>query len=175
MLLAGCTVGPNYHRPDAPTAPAFKESAVTPPPGIPGGGWKQVGPNDSAIRPDWWEIYQDPELDKLEQDIKSGPRGESPLELLILSACETASGDDRAALGLAGVALKAGARSAVASLWYVSDKASEKLVADLYQALQSGRLSKAQALRAAQKQLLASPQFSHPAYWAPYLLIGNWL
>jgi NodT family efflux transporter outer membrane factor (OMF) lipoprotein len=69
LLLAGCTVGPNYHRPDAPTAPAFKESAVTPPPGIPGGGWKQVGPNDSAIRPDWWEIYQDPELDKLEQQV----------------------------------------------------------------------------------------------------------
>ena len=69
MLLAGCTVGPNYHRPDAPTAPAFKESAVTPPPGIPGGGWKQVSPNDSAIRPDWWEIYQDPELDKLEQQV----------------------------------------------------------------------------------------------------------
>src|ERR1700677_1467075 len=69
LLLAGCTVGPNYHRPDAPTAPAFKESAVTPPPGIPGGGWKQVRPNDSAIRPDWWEIYQDPELDKLEQQV----------------------------------------------------------------------------------------------------------
>jgi NodT family efflux transporter outer membrane factor (OMF) lipoprotein len=69
LLLAGCTVGPNYHRPDAPTAPAFKESAVTPPPGIPGGGWKQVSPNDSAIRPDWWEIYQDPELDKLEQQV----------------------------------------------------------------------------------------------------------
>src|ERR1700677_4138512 len=69
LLLAGCTVGPNYHRPDAPTAPAFKESAVTPPPGIPGGGWKQVRPNDSAIRPDWWEIYQDPQLDKLEQQV----------------------------------------------------------------------------------------------------------
>jgi NodT family efflux transporter outer membrane factor (OMF) lipoprotein len=69
LLLAGCTVGPNYHRPDGPTAPAFKESAVTPPPGIPGGGWKQVSPNDSAIRPDWWEIYQDSELDKLEQQV----------------------------------------------------------------------------------------------------------
>src|ERR1700761_5931522 len=69
LLLAGCTVGPNYHRPDAPTAPAFKESAVTPPPGIPGGGWKQVSPSDSAMRPDWWEIYQDPELNKLEQQV----------------------------------------------------------------------------------------------------------
>src|ERR1700744_2415298 len=69
LLLAGCTVGPNYHRPDAPTAPAFKERAVTPPPGIPGGGGKQVSPSDSAMRPDWWEIYQDPELNNLEQQV----------------------------------------------------------------------------------------------------------
>ena len=70
LVLAGCTVGPNYHRPDAPTAPAFKEDAVpVPPPNPPGGGWKQVGPNDSALRPNWWEIYQDPALDKLEQQV----------------------------------------------------------------------------------------------------------
>jgi NodT family efflux transporter outer membrane factor (OMF) lipoprotein len=70
LLLFGCRVGPNYHRPDAPTAPAFKESAVpVPPPNPPNGGWKQVGPNDSAIRPNWWEIYQDPQLDKLEQQV----------------------------------------------------------------------------------------------------------
>ncbi len=71
LLLTGCTVGPNYHRPDAPTAPAFKESAVVPvpPPNPPGGGWKQVSPNDSAMRPNWWEIYQDPELNKLEEQV----------------------------------------------------------------------------------------------------------
>jgi NodT family efflux transporter outer membrane factor (OMF) lipoprotein len=69
LLLSGCTVGPNYHRPTAPTAPAFKESAVVPPPDLPGGGWKQVTPNDSAIRPNWWEIYQDPQLDKLERQV----------------------------------------------------------------------------------------------------------
>jgi NodT family efflux transporter outer membrane factor (OMF) lipoprotein len=68
LLLSGCTVGPNYHRPSAATAPAFKESAV-PPPNPPGGGWKQVTPNDSAIRSNWWEIYQDPQLDKLEQQV----------------------------------------------------------------------------------------------------------
>jgi len=62
-------VGPNYHRPTAPAAPAFKESAVVPPPDLPGGGWKQVSPNDSALRPNWWEIYQDPQLDKLEQQV----------------------------------------------------------------------------------------------------------
>jgi CHAT domain-containing protein len=97
------------------------------------------------------------------------------VELLVLSACETASGDDRAALGLAGVALKAGARSAVASLWYVSDQAAGDLIIDFYRNLQSRQLSKAQALQAAQRQLIANLRFSHPAYWAPFLLIGNWL
>jgi CHAT domain-containing protein len=114
-------------------------------------------------------------MDALESDIKYGPSRENPLELLILSACETASGDDRAALGLAGVALKAGARSALATLWYINDVASGELVGDFYKALQSGHLSKAQALRSAQLALAADPRFAHPAYWAPFLLIGNWL
>ena len=69
LLVSGCTVGPNYHRPTAPAAPAFKESAVVPPPDLPDGGWKQVTPNDSTIRANWWEIYQDPQLDKLEQQV----------------------------------------------------------------------------------------------------------
>jgi NodT family efflux transporter outer membrane factor (OMF) lipoprotein len=70
MILSGCTVGPNYHRPTAPSAPAFKESAVpVPPPNPPNGGWKQVTPNDSAIRPNWWEMYQDPQLNKLEDQV----------------------------------------------------------------------------------------------------------
>jgi NodT family efflux transporter outer membrane factor (OMF) lipoprotein len=68
MMISGCTVGPNYHRPTAPSAPAFKESAV-PPPNPPNGGWKQVTPNDSAIRPNWWEMYQDPQLNKLEEQV----------------------------------------------------------------------------------------------------------
>jgi NodT family efflux transporter outer membrane factor (OMF) lipoprotein len=70
LLFSGCTVGPNYHRPDAPTAPAFKETAVpVPPPNPPGGGWKQVSPNDSALRLNWWEVYQDPQLNKLEEQV----------------------------------------------------------------------------------------------------------
>ena len=68
LLLSGCTVGPNYHRPSAPSAPAFKESSI-PPPNPAGGGWKQAAPNDSALRANWWEIYQDPQLDTLEQQI----------------------------------------------------------------------------------------------------------
>lgn len=97
------------------------------------------------------------------------------MELLTLSACQTATGDDRAALGLAGLALKAGARSAVASLWFINDQASGALVMDFYRALASGRLSKAKALQAAQRAMIADPLLGHPAYWAPFLLIGNWL
>ncbi|HEV8678116.1 MAG TPA: CHAT domain-containing protein [Stellaceae bacterium] len=114
-------------------------------------------------------------MNDLETDIKYGEHRDNPLELLVLSACETASGDDRAALGLAGVALKAGARSALASLWYVSDQAAGELVVDFYRELQKPGLSKAHALQAAQRRLIAGERYAHPAYWAPFLLIGNWL
>jgi CHAT domain-containing protein len=114
-------------------------------------------------------------MDDLEADIKFGERRDSALELLILSACETASGDDRAALGLAGVALKSGARSALATLWYISDQASGELVVNFHRGVRSGNLSKAHALQEAQRVLAAGPRYAHPAYWAPFLLIGNWL
>ncbi len=114
-------------------------------------------------------------MDQLEAGIKYSEHREKALELLVLSACETATGDDRAALGLAGVALKAGARSAVASLWYVSDQAAGALVVDFHRALQSAGQSKAHALQAAQRKLASIQRYAHPAYWAPFLLIGNWL
>jgi CHAT domain-containing protein len=114
-------------------------------------------------------------MNELETDIKYSEHRENALEPLVLSACETATGDDRAALGLAGVALKAGARSALASLWYVSDQAAGELVVDFYRALQSSGESKAHALQAAQRKLASSARYAHPAYWAPFLLIGNWL
>jgi NodT family efflux transporter outer membrane factor (OMF) lipoprotein len=68
LLLAGCTVGPNYHRPDAPTAPAWKENAV-PPPNPPNGTWKQAQPSDGVLRGKWWEIYNDPQLNALEEKV----------------------------------------------------------------------------------------------------------
>jgi CHAT domain-containing protein len=115
-------------------------------------------------------------LNRLEQMIRPRQLREQPVELLSLSACQTAAGDDRAALGLAGVAVKAGARAAFATLWFVSDEASTHLIADFYGALRSQpELSKAQALRGAQRKLLAEPRYSHPCLWAPYLIIGNWL
>jgi CHAT domain-containing protein len=97
------------------------------------------------------------------------------VEILVLSACRTAAGDDRAALGLAGVAIKAGARSALASLWYVSDEASADLMQAFYRTLRHGDASKAQAVRRAQLALLDNPRFRHPFYWAAFVLIGNWL
>jgi len=101
---------------------------------------------------------------------------DQPLELLTLSACQTAKGDDKAALGLAGIAVKTGARSALATLWSVNDKATAQLVTAFYQNLKKNpALSKAQALQKAQQQLLQDPIKSHPYFWAPLLLIGNWL
>ena len=114
-------------------------------------------------------------MDDLERLIAPSRFRDQPLELLVLSACETAVGDDRAALGLAGVALKAGARSAVASLWLVSDESSALMITDFYRRLQEPGLSKAKALQQAQVALIGDERFSHPAYWAPFLLIGNWL
>jgi CHAT domain-containing protein len=115
-------------------------------------------------------------LDDLERLIRPGQLADKPLELLTLSACQTAAGDDRAALGLAGMAVKAGARCAFATLWCVNDAASARLVVDFYTELKTKpNETKAQALQTAQKKLLTDERFQHPCYWAPYLIIGNWL
>ena len=98
-----------------------------------------------------------------------------PLELLTLSACQTGIGDDRSALGLAGVAIKAGARSAIATLWFINDEASAALVSEFYRQLRNPAQSKAQALQQAQMKLLADRVYEHPAYWSPFLLLNNWL
>lgn len=58
--LAGCTVGPNYHRPSAPTAPEFKEAA----------GWQPAQPQDQAPRGNWWQAYNDPQLNALEDKVE---------------------------------------------------------------------------------------------------------
>ncbi len=99
---------------------------------------------------------------------------DEPLELLVLSACETARGNERAALGLAGVSLKSGARSTLASLWKISDEATSKIMISFYKHLKKG-FSKAESLQLAQLELIRNPEYSHPRLWSPYLLIGNWL
>jgi CHAT domain-containing protein len=97
------------------------------------------------------------------------------IELLVLSACETASGDNRAALGIAGTTVRAGARSAIASLWSLDDESSVEMMRQFYQQLSKGTLSRAEALRQAQVALLKNPQYAYPRYWAPLILLGNWL
>ena len=100
---------------------------------------------------------------------------DTPLELLTLSACDTAQGDERAALGLSGIAIKAGARSALATLWKVNDDAAARLVIAFYEQLQDESVSRAQALQRAQRELLDKLPFDHPGYWSAFLLIGSWL
>ncbi len=72
-LLAGCkAVGPNYNRPAYQAPAAYKETgatAVAPPPNPPGGNWQPASPSDGMLRGNWWEIYHDPQLNRLEDRI----------------------------------------------------------------------------------------------------------
>ncbi len=130
-------------------------------------------------REDTFIVTQDGniDLDQLEALIRPSAFRERPVELLTLSACETAKGNEleQAALGLAGIAVKAGARSALGTLWPVFDVSSPEFMAAFYRNIGPRGLSKAKALREAQLSMLDSDQFNHPAFWAPYLLVGNWL
>ena len=101
-------------------------------------------------------------------------RAGKPLELLVLSACSTAEGDNRATLGIAGTAIQAGARSIVASLWTVDDASQVKLMQGFYEALKQGH-SKADSLRIAQLKLMRSDKFHNPYYYGGIILIGSWL
>lgn len=115
------------------------------------------------------------QLDELIRNVNDPTR--EPIELLMLTACETAIGDNRSTLGLAGVAVRAGVRSAIATLWSVNDDSTAELVADFYSQLQQPELTKAEALRQAQLAMIQSDEIgdNHPYRWAPFILIGNWL
>jgi CHAT domain-containing protein len=113
-------------------------------------------------------------LDDLEALLKQDKGAQRGIDLLTLSACETAEGDDRAPLGFTGAALKAKARSALGSLWPISDEAASLLMTNFYTNM-TQHLGKAEALRQSQLQLLRNPKLSHPFYWSPFILVGNWL
>ena len=116
-------------------------------------------------------------MNQLERLMSLATVKEKPVDMLTLSACETAVGDDRAALGLAGVALKAGVKTALASLWKVDDEATPAVVIEFYQQL-ANSMSKAKALQKAQTMMLTDKnylRYRHPYYWSAFLLIGNWL
>ncbi len=113
-------------------------------------------------------------LDDLDKLFRPNLLRKIPVELLTLSACQTATGNEQAALGLAGVTVKVGVRSAVGSLWKVDNQATAQLMKTFFSKLcDNSTLSKAKALQAAQKELLKEKP--HPYYWAAFLLIGNWL
>jgi CHAT domain-containing protein len=114
-------------------------------------------------------------MDGLERFVKLSRFRDEPIELLTLSACSTAAGDERAALGLAGIGIKAGARTALATLWFINDESTAALISRFYAELRNPDTSKAEALRRAQLSLLTDRRSRHPGYWAPFLLIGNWL
>jgi CHAT domain-containing protein len=114
-------------------------------------------------------------LKSREQVVGRESRVPKPIELLVLSACETATGDRRAALGLAGVAVRSGARSTLASLWQVDDKSTATLMSEFYRQLTNNpSITKSEALRRAQSYVLHNYE-EHPFYWSAYVLVGNWL
>lgn len=79
-------------------------------------------------------------------------------------------------MGLAGVALRAGARSTLATLWTVEDEVTASFMRRFYQELGNATVTKAEALRRAQQSILQNPNYrERPYYWAPYVLVGNWL
>ncbi|HEY9834699.1 MAG TPA: CHAT domain-containing protein [Stenomitos sp.] len=125
--------------------------------------------------------------------------GNPPVELLVLSACKTALGDQQAELGFAGLAVQAGVKSAIASLWSVSDEGTLALMTQLYQQLKVSPI-KAEALRQAQIAMLrgqvslqegklfsgkttvdlppelaklGSRKLAHPYFWAGFTMIGS--
>jgi CHAT domain-containing protein len=108
-------------------------------------------------------------------DLFLGNQNQTRVELLVLSACQTAAGDNRATLGMAGAAVRAGASSTIASLWQIDDKSTALFVSAFYRELKSGKITKAQALHRAQLKLLEHPNYKAPTFWSAYVLIGNWL
>ncbi|MGB3513519.1 MAG: CHAT domain-containing protein [Microcoleaceae cyanobacterium] len=97
------------------------------------------------------------------------------VELVVLSACQTALGKDlgngREILGFGYQIQAAGAAATLATLWRVDDQATQEFMNDFYAALSNGE-SKTKSLREAQLSMINS-EFSHPYYWAPFILIGN--
>ncbi|VXD25084.1 conserved hypothetical protein [Planktothrix serta PCC 8927] len=156
----------------------------------------QTGGSDQSYIQFWDQKLRLNELRKLKLH-------QPPVELLVLSACTTAVGDEKAELGFAGFAVQAGVKSALASLWYVSDAGTLGLMNTFYDALSTSPI-KAEALRQSQLAMLqgkvrlqqgylidetgtktakiplppeiasrGNVNLSHPFYWAGFTLIGS--
>lgn len=122
----------------------------------------------------WNELFKVKDFDRL---LRTANQNQfNNIELLVLSACETATGDKRATLGLAGVAVRAGAGSTLATLWSVNDTSTTVFMSEFYRQLTTDRkATKAEVLRRTQIKLLNSDVYNLPYYWAPFVLLGNWL
>ncbi len=97
-------------------------------------------------------------------------------QLVVLSACETGTGDvanGEGVYGLRRALVLAGAQSQLVSLWKVDDAATVLLMGAYYQRLRRGE-GRAQALHSAQATLRADPATAHPFYWAPFIPVGDW-
>jgi CHAT domain-containing protein len=113
-------------------------------------------------------------LTELQEIVRPTLLREQPIELLSLSACETAAGGAGIELGLAGIGLRSGARSVLGSLWEVEDAGTARLMARFYELLAGQGLTKAEALQQAQRDLLADDTFKEPHVWSAFVLVGNW-
>ena len=125
---------------------------------------------------DWNKRIKIRDLDNL-LNVNEANRPTS-IELLILSACETAAGDKRAALGLAGIAVRAGARSTLATLWQVNDASTAEFMRRFYQQLNNREISKAEALRNTQIAFLSEypdTDYNRAYFWGAFIMLGNWL
>lgn len=120
--------------------------------------------NGQLLRPDSLDILLD--NSELPDDL--------PLDLLVLSACKTAEGDNRAPLGLAGIAIQSGVKSTVATLWQVSDESIVEFMAEFYKLLDQPGMTLSEAVKESQLALLDNPRYQNPYFWAPYVLVGNW-
>ncbi|MBE9183151.1 CHAT domain-containing protein [Microcoleus sp. LEGE 07076] len=101
------------------------------------------------------------------------PQQSINIELLVLSACQTASGDNRAVLGLAGIAVRAGARSTLSTLWEAEDTPNTELMLKFYEELAKPGTTRAKALHLAQQSLFE--RYQAVKTWGTYILVGNWL
>ena len=138
--------------------------------------WKTHGVFSSDPDATFLVAYQDSiKANDLQSLVQTASQdGREPLELLVLSACETAKGDRFAILGLAGLTVRTGARTALSSYWRANDRATTLLMTYFYQQLDAG-VTKAEALRRAQLYLLQEEGYFAPHYWGTYVLVGNWL
>lgn len=114
-------------------------------------------------------------LDDLGRFMQIGKYRTNPIDLLVLSACDTANGDERAAFGLAGIAVKSGVSSVLASLWAVNDESTSELIPLFFENLKKAEINKALALQQAQIKMLVDSEYKHPYHWASFVLFGNWI